>query len=358
MALDFSRVGSRLAKANQKGGYEKKDYSKIYFKPTIGKQKIRIIPWKGDITYPFIEVQFHKYDTFKKYIPTLANYGEKDPILKFREKVFKDLTSTEEDKEFMKTLSPKTSIFVQVIVRGKEELGPLLWDVNITNFKAIAAIMENGDEYGDITDIANGRDLIVEGYNTVNPKSNKTYMACNITVSVKQTPLSMDAEKAEKWLTDQLVPLEQYKKFTSEEISTLLENYLNPADEDEENTEQVAPAKVAPKAPAKAPTQKFVKLEELEVDPELEETITIGEEDEPVVKVATKPKSKVKPAVVVEEDVDPELMEEDELSHVIPKTAPAPKAAAKTKPAPAAKAKPLSIASKFDALYGDDEEED
>ena len=355
MALNFDGLKARLAKSQEKGG-GKKDYSKIYYKPVIGKQKIRIVPWKEDKTNPFIEVQLHKYDTFKKYIPTLANFGEKDPILKFREKVFKDVTSTEEDKAFMKNFTPKNGIFVQVVVRGKKgepDSDLILWELNKTNFEAVALIAADGDEYGDITDIVSGRDLIVEGYTAVNEKTKKTYTAVNISVSVNQTKLSDDKERVKKLLTEQLSPIEQYKRLTAEEISSLLENFLNPADGSADEDDEPVKA-VAPKAPAKAPVakQKFVKLEEVAVedDPELAEDPELVE-SEPVVK----PKATLKPKAKTD-DLPFDVPEEDELSDVIPNTPPA-KAVVKTKILPkAAATKPLTIAKKFDALYEDDDE--
>lgn len=310
MALDFSAVRSKLAKAQTKS--EKKDFSKIYFKPTVGKQRVRIVPWKEDKTNPFIEVELHKYDTFKKFIPTLNNFQEQDPILKFRKKVYDDVTSTKEDKDFMKHFAPRTAVFVQVIVRGQEELGVRLWELNKTNFEAVASIAVEEDEYGDITDIVNGRDLLLEGYSEVNPQTGKTYTAVNIKPSVKQTPLSTDAAQVKDWTTNQLSPIEQYTRLGAEDLKKLLDNFLNPSDEPEVDEEEVPAPKPAPKAPAKAPTKKaFAKLDEEQVEEVLEEP---EEEEVPA------PKPKIKPAA---------------------------------KPAP----KALSIAKKFDDLYGDDDDE-
>lgn len=354
MALDFSKIKSKLAASQTKG--ERKDYSKLYFKPTLGKQTVRILPWKEDPTNPFIEVQFHKYDTFKKYIPTQVNFGESDPILEMRKAVYNDPESTEDDKNLMKNFAPKNSIFVQVIERGKEDLGVRLWELNKTNFEAVASIAAEEDEYGDITDIASGRNLIVEGYNELNPKTGKNYVALNIKPSVKQTPLSEDANTAKKWIESQVNPLEQYKRLTDKELIALAEAFLAPKDEEDDETEAPAKpaAKVPAKAPAKAPAAKFKKL-----DVEEEEAEEVAEEEEetpaPKPKVAAKapakPVAKPKPAPAEEEEaeeVDNEGLpwpEEDE--------APAPKPKAKPAAKPVAKG---AAKSKFADIYGDDEE--
>lgn len=365
MALDFSAVRNKLAKVQEKGG-GKKDFSKIFFKPVLGKQKVRIVPWKEDKTNPFIEVQFHKYDTFKKYIPTLANWGEADPILEFRTKVYKDVTSTEEEKEFMKTLSPKNSIFVPVIVRGKEgapDSDVLMWELNKTNFEAVASIAGDEDENGDITDIASGRDLIVNAITEVNPKTKKSYIGISaISVSNKKTPLSDDAARVKKLLAEQTHPLENYTRLNAEQIKALLQNYLNPVDADvDENgevSEDAPAAKPTPKSPAKPPVAKPKFTKVVEKDTELEEDPELAEEQTPApapVKASVKA-SKAKPIPVEVPDDLPFTVEDDELSDAIPNTPPA-KSAPKAKPAAKATAvKPLSIAAKFDDLYGDDED--
>lgn len=365
MGLDFSRVKKTQVENQSKGG-NRVDFAKVYFKPALGKQKVRIVPWKEDKTFPFIEVQLHKYDTFKKYIPTLSNWSEVDPILKFREKVYKDVTSTKEDKDFMKNLSPKTSTFIQVIVRGQEDQGVRLWELNVTNRDLVMSIAGDGDEYGDITDISDGRDLIVEGNTATNPKTGKTYTEVSIKPSVKTTPLSTDTVKIKEWLENQYVPLEQYKRLTAEELKLLLQNFLNPKDESDDDDEMAeakpAPAKVAVKAPAKAPTKKaFVKLEEEEesLDPELaEEEDPELVDDEPAVVTPKKVAPKKKPVVLEEvEEVEEEDTFLDEMAEAIPVVKDSAKTAAKPKVvAPKEKVKPLSVASKFDSLYDDDED--
>ena len=366
MALDFSRLNAAKTAVQSKEG--RKDFSKIYYKPGLGKQKVRIVPWKEDPSFPFIQVQLHKYDTFKKFIPTLANWEEEDPILKFRKKVFDDITSTKEDKDFMRNLSPRTATFVQVIVRGQEAEGVRLWELNKTNYESVLAIITEVDEYGEITDIVEGRDLIVEGHNEVNEQTKKTYIAVDIKVSVNKTPLSKDPALIELWLSEQQSPLDQYKKLSAEDLSKLLKNFLSPADGSDED-EELAPApKPAPKAPAKAPTaKKFVKLEEVEpeVDPELaEEDPELAEEVAPPAPApkakapATKPAPKpvAKPTPVEDPEDLPWEGGDDELAEAIPPV-PAPKAKVAAKaPAKAPAAKPSSISAKFAAAFEEDED--
>lgn len=359
MALDFSRLKQRQDKLQQTS--ERKDFSKIYFKPAIGKQTLRIVPWREDPSYPLIEVQLHKYDTFHKFIPTLANWGEEDPILKFKDKAYKKADITKEEKEFLKNFTPRTGTYVQIIERGKEELGVRLWELNVSNLEAVLAILTE-EEYGDVLDIQEGRNLIVTGHTEVNPKTNKSYTAVDIKCSVKQTPLSEDAKLIEKWLKEQQHPLEQYKRYSSDELKQLLSDFLDPKDDDGEAAEEevLPPKKETPKAPAKAPVA-FKKAEPVApppvVEPEDEEEETPApapKSKAPAAKpVATKAPIKLspKPAPVEDPEDLPWEGETDELSEVIPNTPPI-----KVAKAPAAKAPAVSAKARFAGVFEDDEE--
>lgn len=330
MGLDFSRIKQAQVKVQSKGGFEKKDYTKIYFKPALGKQTIRIVPWKEDKGFPIIEVELHNFNAFKKNIPTLRNFEEKDPIVEFRKKVFEK--GAEEDKEAVKKFGPKVHRFVQVIVRGQEGLGVRLWELNKTNYEALLSILSEEDEYGDISSITDGRDVILEGVNeslTLNGKT-VTYVAVNMKVSVKTSPLSKDADQVEEWLEKQYIPLEQYKKYTYDEIQQILENYLSP--EDVEDGEEATAPEPTPAAKAVATLK---------------------------AKPVAAPAKKVVAAPVVQEAEEIEAEEitgEDELSEAIPQVAPTP-APAKKAPAKApAKPAATSFTKSFKSMFDDEDE--
>jgi hypothetical protein len=242
-----------------------------------------------------------------------------------------------------------------VVVRGQEDQGVRLFELNKTNFEQVASILVEEDEYGDCTDIVRGRDFIVEGYSEINPQTNKTYTAITVKPSVKQTPLSDDPELVKKWLIEQYVPIEQYKRYTKEEIKQIYESFLNPADGSDDADETPKP-KAAPLAPAKPPKAAFKKVEEVEAEEEQEEApkpkakVKAKDPDDLPFEQDETPAPKAKAKVVVKD-----LDEDDELSAQIPKTKPAA-AAPKAKPAPAAK--PESIKSKFSAAFDDDDDQE
>lgn len=223
------------------------DYSKIFWKPKLGTQIVRIVPRKENRDYPFVEVSFHQYNVFKKSVYCLDVFGEEDPVLQYRRELYNE--GTQEAKDLAKKIAPRTKYFAQVVVRGEEDMGTRLWEFNKTTYEKLLSIMANED-FGDVTDIIDGTDLTIEGYKDTVAigKKNVEYIAVNVTPKRRTSPLSENAEQAKSFLENQNNILEVYKKFTYDEIKTMLKNYLVPKEDSDE--EPVASVSVA--APAKA----------------------------------------------------------------------------------------------------------
>jgi hypothetical protein len=225
-------VKARLQKLQTKGSTEKIDYKKLFFKPQLGKQTVRIVPNKFNKDFPFTEVVYHNQNTFKKSIYSLENWGEKDPIVQLAKELYNDTDPETKSisEDTARKLSRRTKAYAQVIVRGRETEGVLLWEMNKTTYEAILTIAAQDDEYGDITDLMEGTDLVVEGYNDaiMIGKKKVDYIAVNITPKRKTSPLSEDESQIEKWLENQKNPLELYKKYSYQEIKDVLKAWLDP----------------------------------------------------------------------------------------------------------------------------------
>lgn len=263
MGFDINLVKARLQKLQTKGQSEKIDYKKLFFKPQLGKQTIRIVPNKFNKDFPFTEVVYHNSNTFKKSIYSLENWGEKDPIVQLAKELYND--SDPETKaiseETAKKLSRRSKAYAQVIVRGRESEGVLLWEMNKTTYESLLTIAAQDDEYGDITDLMEGTDLVVEGYNAsiMVGKKKVDYIAVNLTPKRKPTPLSEDQNQIEKWLEEQKNPFELYKKYTYEEIKNILKAWLDP--ETTDNNKEQEESESVPEAP-KSVTQNSSKDED------------------------------------------------------------------------------------------------
>jgi len=179
---------------------QKRDYSLTFWRPTVGKQQIRIVPSAFNSKNPFTELKFY-YGITNKVMLSPLNYGEKDPIALFANKLREEYNK--ENYVLAKKLDPKTRIFVPVIVRGEEDKGVRLWQFGKLIYEELLSLAVD-EEIGDYTDIVGGRDLTIE---TVGPESTGTqYNKSSVRVRLKQTPLSDDAALVEKWKTEQPDP--------------------------------------------------------------------------------------------------------------------------------------------------------
>jgi len=219
-------------------GGQKTDYTTIFWRPTVGKQQIRIVPSAFNSSNPFTELKFY-YGITNKVMISPTNFDEKDPIALFAQKL-REGEYNKENYVLAKKLDAKTRTFVPVVVRGEEDKGVRLWQFGKQVYEELLALAVD-DEIGDYTDIVNGRDLTVE---TVGPESTGTpYNKSSVRVRLKTSPLSEDASLVEKWTSEQPNPTDGlFKRYSFDEMKSALEKWLSP----EEDSEEVVAAPVAP----------------------------------------------------------------------------------------------------------------
>ena len=230
--MDLSKLKQKLDTLQSKPqGGQKTDYSTIFWRPTVGKQQVRIVPSAYDKKNPFKELKFY-YGITNKVMISPLNFGDKDPIASFAQK----LRGGEYDKDnyiLAKKLDAKTRIFAPVVVRGEEDKGVRLWQFGKTVYEELLALAVD-EEIGDYTDVASGRDLTVE---TVGPESTGTpYNKSSVRVRLKTSPLSEDASLVEKWCNEQPNPKDGlFKRYSFDEMKSALEKWLSPEDESEDD---------------------------------------------------------------------------------------------------------------------------
>ena len=240
--MDLNAIKQKLDGLQSKQAQgPKKDYSLIFWRPTIGKQQIRIVPSAFNTSNPFTELKFY-YGITNKVMLSPQNYGEKDPIALFAGKLREEYNK--ENYLLAKSLDAKNRIFVPVVVRGEEEKGVRLWQFGKQVYEELLSLAID-DEIGDYTDVASGRDLTIE---TVGPESTGTpYNKSSVRVRLKSTPISEDAAQVELWTGTQPNPMDEFKRFTFDEMKSALEKWLSP--ESDATTENAfpTPAAAAPK---------------------------------------------------------------------------------------------------------------
>ncbi len=223
--MDLEAIKSRL-NAIQKttNGKNGGDRASMFWKPTVGKQTVRVVPSKYNSSMPFSEIFFH-YGIDKPVMVSPINWGEKDPIVEFAATLKK--TNDKENWRLAKKIEPKARYFAPVIVRGEEDKGVRLWQFGKELYSAFLQ-MAVDEEVGDYTDIVNGRDikLTTEGPEVTGTKYNRTIAA----PSMKNSNLG-EAEQVEKWLQDQANPVDVFKRHSSEEMEEALREWIASFDE-------------------------------------------------------------------------------------------------------------------------------
>lgn len=235
--IDLIKKRLQELQSKNSGNANKIDYGKIFWKPKLGTQVVRIVPRKENRDFPFVEVPFHQYNVFKKSVYCLEVFGEQDPVKQFIKELYSD--GTEEAKDLAKKLTPRTKYFAQVVVRGEEEEGVRLWEFNKTTYEKLLGVMANED-YGDITDLTGGTDLTIEGYKDKVKigKKEQEYIAVNVTPKRNTSALSSNPSYVESFLQEQKDILSLYKKYSYDEIKEMLKNYLQPKDDSKVDSEE------------------------------------------------------------------------------------------------------------------------
>ena len=219
------RLGEMQSQANNSGGNSKN----LFWKPSVGKQVVRVVPNKYNKQFPFTEMKFYYGIGSKRVMASPSNWGEKDPIMEFAKQLRQ--TNDKENWRLAKKLDPKTRIFAPIVVRGEESEGVKLWQFGKEVYQEFLN-MAADDEIGDYTDVAGGRDIKL---NTVGPESTGTpYNKTSVGPSLKTSALSDDENVVNTLLNEQADPMKVFKPLSYDEMKESLQEWLAPEGEESE----------------------------------------------------------------------------------------------------------------------------
>jgi hypothetical protein len=234
MAIDLEAIKNKLNKLQTTTTRQNN-----LWKPEAGKQTIRIIPYQHDRNNPFQELYFH-YEIGKKNFLSPATYGNPDPIVEFADKL--KSSGSSDDWKFGKKLEPKMRTYVPIIVRGQESEGVKFWGFGKNVYTELLGFIADAD-YGDITDPVNGRDIVVE----FTPSDVKgSYPKTTIRVKPNTTPATEDRNIAERISKQQPNLKDLFKEPTYDELKQILEEWLNPSEEVQEEESESQPEAQSP----------------------------------------------------------------------------------------------------------------
>lgn len=225
--MDLDLIRKRLEDLNTTGSPR----SNWLWKPEAGTTSVRIVPYPHNKSNPFTELVIH-YKVGRSLVSP-STWGDPDPVLDF----IKELRSSgnKEDYNLTKELYPKTRIFVPIVVRGKESEGVKFWSFGPSIFKKLLSIVSDPD-YGDISDILEGRDIKVVYTPATKPG---TYPETEVIPRGSSSPLSSDKDQS-NLIRESLSQLPEvhtlYDNPTYQELEEALKNFLkNPSSDNRDS---------------------------------------------------------------------------------------------------------------------------
>ena len=234
MGIDLAKMKAKRDALENRGG------KSAFWRPDDGETVIRILPTSdGD---PFKEFWFH-YNLGKNpgFLSPKRNYGEEDPLNDFVRQLYNE--GTEDSIKMAKSLSARQRFFSPVIVRGQEEEGVRLWGYGKTAYKELLNLVLN-PEYGDITDVDQGTDLVI---NYGKPPGAQ-FPQTAITPRRRPSPLA-ETEDSSAELLDSIPKYDEVfesARKTPSEIQQMLDEYLlgeeDAEDVSSENTKYQSPS--------------------------------------------------------------------------------------------------------------------
>jgi hypothetical protein len=222
--MDLDVIKQRLEALQKPTSNNSNNGKSLFWKPSIGKQSIRVMPSKFNKATPFSELYFH-YGIGKPVMISPINFDEKDPLVEFAKKLRQ--TDSPENWKLAKKIEPKVRYFAPVIVRGMEDEGVKIWQFGKELYATFLQLAMD-EEVGDFTDINQGRDIKL---NTEGPEMTGTkYNRTTATPSMKVSQASPDAAQVESWLENQVNPPGVFKQVPYDEMKANLESWLAPED--------------------------------------------------------------------------------------------------------------------------------
>jgi hypothetical protein len=200
-----------------------------WFKPGLGQYSVRFLPYTDANGQPFQEVAYYdsKLLSEMRFVAP-SQWGMKDPVFELLTELRKD--RSKEAWKLWKNLQPKERYYAPIIVRGEEEKGVQIWELNSRLVKDIYSILAHPDySEENLMDPDKGYDFTV----TVSP-TDKTFNG-NPVKEIKLQPrrkpskLSENEAQREKFLAG-IPDLEAYFKAqvkSVDEMANMLENFLN-----------------------------------------------------------------------------------------------------------------------------------
>jgi hypothetical protein len=216
MAIDLEAIKRRVAELS---GVKKTSAVQLW-KPTLGEYKIRCLPWKNAPDgQPFMERWFY-YIGENAGILAPNQFGKPDPINDLIRKLYS--SGKPDDRVLAKKLQPKMRCYAPVIVRGEEDKGVQIWSFGKLVYQRMLGFFLD-EEVGDILSPTEGFDLKV----SITKQPGKQFNDTTVDPARRPSKLHEDSKTMEQWLNSIPNIDDMYRLKSTQEIETVLNNWLS-----------------------------------------------------------------------------------------------------------------------------------
>ena len=258
MAVDFDAIRRKL---NQLSGQGNK--RNVMWRPQEGEEvTVRLLSFQdNDDGLPFVERWFYYNIGNNPGLLAPYQFGKEDPIQDLINKLRDE--ATKESYELAKKLYPKPRYYAPVVVRGEEDKGVRIWSFGKTVYQSLLNIMLDED-YGDITDVMEGRDVKV----ICTKAPGRMWATTEVRPRGKTSRLTEDSSQAKSWVSSIPKLDDMYSLKTSDELEKIVNDWLN-GDFDDSNDEPVTTSRnleVKKESSSNSSEKKFSSLDDAFAD--------------------------------------------------------------------------------------------
>ena len=258
MAIDFDAIRNKLAQLSGQNSRRN-----VMWRPQEGEEAtIRLLSFADNDGQPFKERWFYYNIGNNPGLLAPYQFGKPDPVQELINKLRDD--GSKESYELAKKLYPKMRSYAPIVVRGEEDKGVRLWSFGKTVYQSLLNIMLDED-YGDITDPTEGRDVKV----VCTKAPGRMWATTEVRPRGKQTPLCKNNDTAKEWIGSVPDLDEMYTLKTYDELEKIVNDWLNGDDAGEDSFHQgTGNSQVAVQANGDTPTStpKYKSLDEAFAD--------------------------------------------------------------------------------------------
>lgn len=234
MTYNINAIKDRLKHLNnEKKTSDKKntkDAPKLQFwKPAMGLNVVRFLPYDDGNGQPFQEINYYNSKKLsERRVIAPVQFGMPDPVADLLESLRPE-RAKKEVWNIMKELQMKPTYYAPVIVRGQEDRGVQIWEMNPTIVKSIYATLTHPDWVDeDLFHPENGYDFTVEVTDSGKKFNDFMVKAYTINPRRKPEPLAKNKSDREKLIASTPNLLEHNKQYvkSEESLKDLIANFL------------------------------------------------------------------------------------------------------------------------------------